>query len=148
MQYILCFAESISSVEYAWVVAGHCTDIPRIAVVRTSVGASAVRPSSVRPSSVRPTSVVEELENMWTYELVVMSVIYFELVNLRTWNLKNLWTCSDSCDAFELYYDIFMMSVICVINYEYYMWYLFVRTLLYVKNKKKRFSVWSLCHVP
>ena len=38
--------------------------------------------------------------------------------------------------AFELYYDIFMMSVMCVVNYEYYMWYLFVRALYTSKTKK------------
>jgi len=65
MQYILCFAESIGGVEYAGVVAGNVTDIPRTTAVRTAVRAStvcptSVRPSSVRPSAVRPTSVVED----------------------------------------------------------------------------------------
>ena len=142
MQYIFCFAESIGGVEYAWVVAGEVTDVPRTAAVRTAVWASAVcpssvRPSSVRPSSVRPTSVVEELENLWTCELIVMSVIYFELVNLRTWNLKNLWTCSDvrHCIWALLWYIYDVSDVCCQL---WILYVIFVCTgTLYVKNKKK-----------
>ena len=85
MQYILCFAESIGGVEYAWVVAGDVTDVPRTVAVSTAVWASAVCPSSVWPSSVRPTSVVEELENLWTYSDVCDI--------FRTWELENSRTC-------------------------------------------------------
>ena len=65
MQYILCFAESIGGVEYAWVVIRNVTDVPRTAAIRTAVRASAVCPSSVRhstarPSAIRPTSIVED----------------------------------------------------------------------------------------
>ena len=153
MQYIFCFAKSIGDVEYAWVVAMDVTDVPRTAVVRTAIRASAVFPSSVRPSSVRlssvrPTSVVEEFENLWTCELVVMSVIYFELVNLRTWELKNLWTCSDvrHCIWALLWY----IYDVCDVCYQLWILYvIFVCTDNFIRQKqKKRFSVWSLCRVP
>ena len=138
MQYILCFVESIGGGEYAWVVAGNVTDVPRTAAVRTAVRASAVcpssvQPSSVRPSSVRPTTVVEELENLWTCELIVMSVIYFEL--------ENLWTCSDvrHCIWALLWYIYDVSDVCCQL---WILYVIFVCTgTLYVKNKKKWHSV-------
>ena len=53
--------------------------------------------------------------------------------------------------AFELYYDIFMMSVMCVVNYKYYMCYLFVRHFYTSKTKNDflrhtaKWYSWDIC---